>query len=30
MKKKLVKILAAAGMAVLTMGALAGCGNSTG
>lgn len=29
MKKNLVKILAAAGMAVLTMGALAGCGNST-
>ena len=29
MKKKLIKILAAAGMAVLTMGALAGCGNST-
>ncbi|MBE5988294.1 MAG: phosphate ABC transporter substrate-binding protein [Paenibacillaceae bacterium] len=29
MKKNLIKILAAAGMAVLTMGALAGCGNST-
>ncbi len=29
MKKNLVKILAAAGMAVLTMGALAGCSNST-
>ena len=29
MKKNLMKILAAAGMAVLTMGALAGCGNST-
>ncbi|MDF2886549.1 MAG: phosphate binding protein [Lacrimispora sp.] len=28
MKKKLIKILAATGMAVLTMGALAGCGNS--
>ena len=29
MKKNLIKILAAAGMTVLTMGALAGCGNST-
>lgn len=29
MKKNLIKILAAAGMAVLTMGALAGCANST-
>ena len=29
MKKNLVKILAAAGMAVLTMGAIAGCSNST-
>lgn len=29
MKKNLIKILAAAGMVVLTMGALAGCGNST-
>lgn len=29
MKKNLMKILAVAGMAVLTMGALAGCGNST-
>lgn len=29
MKKNLIKLLAAAGMAVLTMGALAGCSNST-